>query len=120
MKAKWILLVLALAGFVTACLPPSYPPEGPGGPRVEVGGPGISSGQVRQAAREAVVDYIFRRYGRDARPSVGSVTIRAMGRAEAEVVGRVKYYRIGRRWVAQNFRCRVDRYDRRVYDIDLY
>jgi hypothetical protein len=120
MKKSWVLLaVLALTFAATACLPPPYPPEGPhavpGGP-----GPGISSGEARMVARDAVQDLIFRRYGRDAMPRVSANRVRTIGRNEAEVMGTVTFYRGPRVRVRQNFRCRVDRFNRSVRGVDLF
>lgn len=107
-----LLLALGLALLLSACFP-----RGPYGYDR-----GLTRGQIMTLAREAAHDFIIRRFGRDARPTTATPDIRSMNRNEAQVVGRVSFYRSprDRGRVRMYYRCVVDRFDGRVYGIDLY
>lgn len=108
-----LLLALGLALLLSAC----WAPRGRYGYDRD-----LSRGQILTLAREAAHDFIIRRFGRDARPTTATPDIRTMNRNEAQVVGRVSFYRSSRDRgrVRMYYRCVVDRFDGRVYGIDLY
>ncbi|MDD8025164.1 MAG: hypothetical protein PHI34_01530 [Acidobacteriota bacterium] len=114
MTKKWMLLFLVLAA--AACF---VPPPGPGYPPGPAG-PGLSSYEIRNAANQAVCDFVIRRHGREAVPRTSSVRIRAVGRTDAEVIGTVTFDRSRRVRVREHFRCQVNRFDGRVANIDLF
>ncbi|MCX6560427.1 MAG: hypothetical protein NTZ26_07915 [Candidatus Aminicenantes bacterium] len=110
---KWILLVLVLFLAASACV----------GPYGRYGyDRGLSRGEILNMARQAVYDYVIRRYGRDAQPGMSSLDIRALSRVEAQVFGRITFYRSARDRgrIRMNFRCAVDRFNGSVRGIDLY
>jgi hypothetical protein len=111
---RLLLLVLGLSLLFSACL---FPPGRYGGYDR-----GLSRGQILTVAREAAHDFIIRRYGREARPTTAGPDIRTMNRNEAQVVGRISFYRSprDRSRIRMYYRCVVDRFDGRVYGIDLY
>ncbi len=114
-RSKWVLAALLAALTLSACLAPRPYPGGPGGRS-------LSQGQIKQMAREAMADFIIRRYGRDSSPRTSRVSIRSVSREESQVVGRLTYCRSSRsdNRIRVYFRCFVDRYDGRVRNIDLY
>lgn len=115
MTKKLMILGLLLVATFAACI---VPMDGPGmgpGPRMRP----LSSGEVRALAREAVYDYVRQRFGPASRPRVSSPSIRRYMGSRAEVVGSVIYYRGPRSVVRRHFRCYIDRFERRVYDIDI-
>jgi hypothetical protein len=117
MTKKLMILGLLLAATFAACI---VPVGGPGmGPGPRPGMRPLSSGEVRALARDAVYDYVRQRFGPASRPRVSSPSIRRYMGSRAEVVGSVIYYRGPRAVVRRQFRCYIDRFERRVYDIDI-
>jgi hypothetical protein len=110
---RWILLALVLLLAASACVGPY---GGYGYDR------GLTRGEILSMARQAIHDYVIRRYGRDAEPGTSALDIRALSRVEAQVMGRVTFYRSARDRgrIRMYFRCSVDRFNGSVRGIDLY
>ena len=106
--------VLLLAFLAGACL---WPGGGYGR-----GEHWMSSREIRNRARTAVLDYLIDRYGPDCRPRASSVYLQGYNYDEARVTGRASFYRTPqtRRRTQVSFRCFVDRRNGRVLDINFY
>ena len=105
-----IVLLFIGAVLMTSCL---------FGPRLEYGGPTLSSSQIKENVRVAVSSDIRNRH-RDASPaSLRSLSLRNFDRNEVRVSGIVRY-EIHNRRIQSGFDCLVNRFDGRIRSLRYY